>query len=146
MGLQFILIPKAVQQLPCFFRYLAMYIMCMSGKSLYIYLIVFNQHGHLHYIIFHFRRLGGPGSSLQVPDLGTATWQRALLISGGRKCGIQTVVISLLAHRLFHKHKGILLLFALRDTHQTIIVTVSGYAHFKHQFWPDKNDSGIQRK
>ena len=64
------------------------------------------------------------------------------MISGARRCGIQTVVISLLVHRLFHKHKGILSLFAVHDTHQTVIVMVNDYAlDFKRQFWPDKNYS-----
>lgn len=70
----------------------------------------------------------------------TATWQNALLICGARKRGIQTAVISLLVHRLFHKHKGIFSLFAVCNTLQTVVVVVSDCAlNFTCQFWPDKN-------
>lgn len=56
------------------------------------------------------------------------------------------MVISLLVHRLFHKLKGILSLFAVHDTHQTVIVMVSDYAlDYEHQFW-SKMPLVIQRK
>lgn len=69
---------KAMQQLPCFSRCLAMYMMCMSGKSQCIYLTVSNQRGHLHYIIFHFRYLGGT----RLKSAGARSWSKLQLGKG----------------------------------------------------------------
>lgn len=104
-----------------------------------VHMNIWNKNGHLCYAVLMSGILDAVSWNLLLVHLRVnKIWQNAVLISGAGTRGIQTVVISLLVHRPLHRHKGILSLFAVNDTHQTVIVhMVSDY--FKHQFWRDWN-------
>lgn len=104
-----------------------------------LHMNIWNKNGHLCYAVLMSGILEAISWNLLLVHLRVnKIWQNAVLISGAGTRGIQTVVISLLVHRPLHRHKGILSLFAVNDTHQTVIVhMVSDY--FKHQFWRDWN-------
>lgn len=113
---------------------LALQIMCNEWK-IAVHINVLHQNVHLCSTAFILGILGAVDWSAVDTSQGKLKFGKIPSISAVRKCGIQTVVINLLAHRLFHKHKGVLSLFAVHDTHQTVIVDLLS-DYFKRQFCP----------